>query len=75
MHEAMAKERPFCAPEPMTGEEPLFLLYVIRAPAPMGSCLFVPAGWVSWSEGQKVRVGAKSSLIHCLYMLMQVSYH
>ena len=26
MHDAMAKERPFCAPEPMTGEEPMFLL-------------------------------------------------
>ena len=27
MHDAMAKERPFCAPELMSGEEPLFLLY------------------------------------------------
>ena len=27
MHEAMARERPFAAAEPMGGEEPLFLLY------------------------------------------------
>jgi len=49
MHEAMAKERPFCAPEPMTGEEPLFLLYTSGSTGKPKGMMHTTAGYLLWA--------------------------
>jgi len=50
MHEAMAKERPFCAPEPMTGEEPLFLLYTSGSTGKPKGMMHTTAGYLLWAS-------------------------
>jgi len=49
MHEAMACERPFCAPEMMGGEEPLFLLYTSGSTGKPKGVLHSSAGYLLWS--------------------------
>jgi acetyl-CoA synthetase len=50
MHEAMDKERPFCAPEPMTGEEPLFLLYTSGSTGKPKGMMHTTAGYLLWAS-------------------------
>ena len=50
MHEAMARERPFCAPEPMTGEEPLFLLYTSGSTGKPKGMMHTTAGYLLWAS-------------------------
>ena len=50
MHEAMAKERPFCAPEPVTGEEPLFLLYTSGSTGKPKGMMHTTAGYLLWAS-------------------------
>jgi len=49
MHEAMACERPFCAPEMMGGEEPLFLLYTSGSTGKPKGVLHSTAGYLLWT--------------------------
>jgi len=50
MHEAMAKERPFCAPEPVTGEDPLFLLYTSGSTGKPKGMMHTSAGYLLWAS-------------------------
>tara|TARA_B110001452_G_scaffold8431_1_gene7399 strand:+ start:237 stop:2114 length:1878 start_codon:yes stop_codon:yes gene_type:complete len=49
MHEAMARERPFAAAEPMGGEEPLFLLYTSGSTGKPKGMMHTSAGYLLWS--------------------------
>jgi len=49
MHEAMAKERPFCAPELMSGEDPLFLLYTSGSTGKPKGMMHSSAGYLLWA--------------------------
>jgi acetyl-CoA synthetase len=50
MHEATAKERPFCAPEAVTGEEPLFLLYTSGSTGKPKGMMHTTAGYLLWAS-------------------------
>ena len=49
MHDAMACERPFCAPEMMSGEDPLFLLYTSGSTGKPKGVLHSTAGYLLWT--------------------------
>jgi len=49
MSEAMAKERPFCAPEVMSGEDPLFLLYTSGSTGKPKGMMHSSAGYLLWA--------------------------
>jgi acyl-coenzyme A synthetase/AMP-(fatty) acid ligase len=56
MHEAMAKERPFCAPEMISGEDPLFLLYTSGSTGKPKGMMHSSAG-VSWRRAVATGLG------------------
>jgi len=50
LHEAMACERPFCPAEPVTGEEPLFLLYTSGSTGKPKGMMHTTAGYLLWAS-------------------------
>ncbi|KAL1499677.1 hypothetical protein AB1Y20_011874 [Prymnesium parvum] len=49
MSEAMEKERPFCAPEVMNAEDPLFLLYTSGSTGKPKGMMHSSAGYLLWT--------------------------